>query len=164
MNLHALTSSALTEFSVAAAEPEWLLQRRLTAHQRWSEQQWPDSRTDEFWRSTPFSQRFNIERIIVGADGVASDSATPASVVDGLDDEAAIVRIVDGVVTEITVPSSLSDLGVTVSTLADAAVNFGDLVKTHLGSLTTSNADSTGGDEDRTIGASDAAWTAGVFV
>lgn len=164
MNLHALTEDALTELSATASEPDWLRDRRLAAFKRWIDQEWPDSRADEFWRSTPFDQRFDIEREILGSGGETPEASPPASVVDSLDEEAAIVRIVDGVVGEITVPAALAEAGVVVSTLADAAVSHRDLVDAHLGSLTTSDEASTGANEDRTITSSDAAWTAGVFV
>ncbi|MEX2563117.1 MAG: Fe-S cluster assembly protein SufD [Nitriliruptoraceae bacterium] len=165
MNLHALTEENLTALSAASSEPDWLRDRRLEAYKRWTDQQWPDSRVDEFWRSTPFDQRFNIEREVIGADGTAVvSSQRTSSVIDNLDDEAAIARIVDGVVVEITLPSVLADAGVIVTTLAEAATSHRELVETHLGSLTTSSDVSTGANEDRTITASDAAWTAGIFV
>jgi Fe-S cluster assembly protein SufD len=145
---------------VAGDEPAWLVDRRLAATKRFTDQAWPDSRADEFWRSTPFSRRIDVQvPVATGSDGDA-----PSSLVDSLDLEAVQATIVDGRVTSIDVPTSLSDLGVVVADLADAAVTHEALVREHLGSLTTSAEAGTGSDEDRTITASDAAWTGGVFV
>jgi Fe-S cluster assembly protein SufD len=62
------------------------------------------------------------------------------------------------------VPAELAERGVIVTDLATAATQHPELVEPALGSLTTHNPEGTGRDEDRTISANDAAWTAGVFV
>lgn len=162
MNLDALTEDALTSRSDAAGEPSWLRDRRLAAYKRYLDQTWPDSRKDEFWRSTPFDQRFSVDRdLVVDGDDIAD---APESLTASIDLPTALVRIVDGRVTETTLPAELAEQGVVLSSLADAARDHADLVEPALGSLTTSDRDGTGADEDRTITASDAAWSVGAFL
>ncbi len=159
--LDELGEDFITGRSERSGEPSWLLDRRLAAHKRFLDQAWPDSRLDEFWRSTPFAKRVDVTSpVVVAEDGEAPEGA----LVDTLEVPAAKVVIVDGVVVEVTVPTDLVEQGVVVSDLATAAEQHGELVRTHLGSLTTSTPDSSGGGEDRTITVNDAAWTAGAFV
>jgi Fe-S cluster assembly protein SufD len=159
--LDALTEDDLRSRSSAAGEPVWLQDRRLGAYKRFVDQAWPDSRADEFWRSTPFDRRFDVGRQLVTAAG--EDVDAPGALVDDLELEAAVVRIVDGEVVDVTVPTALADRGVLVADLSTAAAEQADLVRTYLGTLTTSG-EGTGADEDRTITLNDAAWTAGAFV
>jgi Fe-S cluster assembly protein SufD len=67
--------------SVAGDEPTWLVDRRLAATKRFTDQAWPDSRADEFWRSTPFSRRIDVQVPVA----VGSDADAPGSLVDSLD-------------------------------------------------------------------------------
>jgi Fe-S cluster assembly protein SufD len=160
-SLDALTEEGLTGRSDAAGEPSWLRDQRLAAYKRYVDQAWPDSRQDEFWRSTPFG-RIPTDLPLVSEVG---DGVVPASgLVDTLERPAAKITIVDGVVVEQTVPAELAEQGVVVADLATAAEEHADLVRAHLGSLTTSSAEGSGSDEDRTITVNDAAWTAGAFV
>ena len=163
MNLDALTEDALTDRSTAAGEPSWLLDRRLAAFKRYVDQSWPDSRKDEFWRSTPFDRRISVDREVV-ADGQAAPATLPASVTASLEAETALARIVDGELVDVTVPAALAEQGLIVTDLASAANDHAEVVEAALGSLTTSDPDGTGGNEDRTITVNDAAWTSGVFV
>ncbi len=158
--LTTLTEEALTRASEAGEEPSWLHDRRLAAFKRTLDLDWPDSRKDEFWRSTPFKQRIDVERDLVSSG--ATDC--PASFTEALDVEAAVARIVDGAVVEVTVPRTLVDRGVIVADLATAAREHADLVEPHLGTLTSSNTEGTGKDSDRTVTVNDAAWTGGVFI
>jgi Fe-S cluster assembly protein SufD len=158
--LDALTEDELRTRSSASDEPVWLQDRRLEAYKRFVDQAWPDSRADEFWRSTPFDRRFDVGRQLVAS---AERTAPPRALVDDLDLEPAVVRIVDGEVVDITIPTTLADRGVLVADLSLAAAEQADLVREHLGALTTTGG-GTGADEDRTITLNDAAWTAGAFV
>ena len=158
--LSSFTEDDLAARSAAAGEPGWLTDRRLAAAKRALDLDWPDSRNDEFWRSTPFAQRIDVERDIVRSGA----GTAPGSFTDQLALAVPVVRIVDGVLTEVTVPAALAARGVVVSDLSTAAEEHRDLVEAHLGSLTTADPEGTGGDADRTITANDAAWTAGVFV
>jgi Fe-S cluster assembly protein SufD len=159
--LDALTEDELRTRSSGAGEPVWLQDRRLEAYKRFVDQAWPDSRADEFWRSTPFDRRFDVgRRLVAGSDTAA---AIPAALVDDLELEAAVVRIVDGEVVDVTIPTALAERGVLIADLSLAAAEQADLVREHLGSLTTTG-QGTGADEDRTITLNDAAWTAGAFV
>jgi Fe-S cluster assembly protein SufD len=163
----AVTFDALTEEQViassdAAGETAALRDRRLAAIKRYADQTWPDSRMDEFWRSTPFSRRITVDReIVVATDGEAE---VPASVTDAIDVPAALARIVDGALVDVSVPADLVDRGVVVTDLRTAAREHAALVERYLGVLTTGDPDGTGANEDRTITVSDAAWTAGVFI
>ncbi len=158
--LSTFTEDELAGRSTAAEEPTWLTDRRLAAAKRALDLAWPDSRKDEFWRSTPFQQRIDVEREIVATGaGVAPDSFTAP-----LELALPVARIVDGVLVELTVPAGLAERGVVVTDLSSAATEHRGLVEAHLGSLTSSDPEGTGGDADRTITANDAAWTAGVFV
>ena len=163
MNLDALTEDVLTDRSDAADEPSWLRDRRLAAFKRYLDQAWPNSRMDEFWRSTPFDRRYDVDREVV-TSLPAPELTIPGSLTASLDASTALVRIVDGVVLDTVVPAALADRGVIVTDLATAAIEHAELVEPALGTLTTSNAEGTGGNEDRTITVNDAAWTAGVFV
>lgn len=149
---------------LANGAPDWLRDRRQQAFKRWLDQDWPNSRLDEYWRSTPFAKRVDVTLPVVteGTDDVDA----PDGLVDSLEMPGVELRIVDGAVEDVTVPTELADLGVVVMDLADAAASpdHGALVREHLGSLTTSNEDGTGGGEDRTITVNDAAWTVGAFV
>ena len=161
MNLDALTEDELTDRSDAAGEPSWLRDHRLAAFKRYLDQGWPNSRADEFWRSTPFDRRFTTDRELVDD---ASTVTAPRSLTDDLEVEVAQARFVDGVVTDITVPTSLAEQGLVVADLATAAAEHEETVAKALGSLTTGDPDGTGANEDRTIAVNDAAWTAGVFI
>ncbi len=158
--LSAFTEDDLAAASAAAGEPNWLTDRRLAAAKRALDLAWPDSRKDEFWRSTPFQQRIDVDRELVRSG--AGDP--PRSFTDGLGLTLPTARIVDGVLTEVTVPEELAQRGVVVTDLSAAATDHRGLVEAHLGSLTTNDPEGTGGDADRTITANDAAWTAGVFI
>ncbi len=160
MNLDALTEDALSARSEAANEPSWLLERRLAAFKRWLDQDWPDSRLDEFWRSTPFATRFRVDRPVAAGEHPAT---SPASIADELGD-VSVARIVDGTVVDCTVSEAAAAAGVVVSELVAAATTHAELVERHLGASTTSSQDSTGADEDRTVTVNDAAWSGGVFV
>ncbi len=164
MTLDALTDAGLAALSDAAGDPTWLREQRRAALARTRDQAWPDSRRDEFWRSTPFSKRFDVHVPIVGAEAERAEPAeTPASLVETLEVEAALARVVDGRLVEVLLPVAMHAAGVIVTDLSTAAREHEELVRPHLGALTTSGSGS-GADEDRTIGVSDAAWTAGVFI
>jgi Fe-S cluster assembly protein SufD len=159
--LSLLDADSLASTSEAAGEPTWLVERRRIAARRFVGQAWPDSRTDEFWRSTPFDVRFDVERPLT----TSTDSATvPAGVLADVDGGGVQVTIVDGVLTSIAQHSAAEAAGVVVTDLRTAAVEHNALVEAHLGRLTTSAEAGTGSDEDRTITLSDAAWTGGVFI
>lgn len=160
VNLAQFSAEAVAEHGNARSEPAWLLQRRQDAAERAIAQAWPDSRTDEFWRSTPFTERFSVDRDVV-TDGTDTDIALLS---DELDTPAATVRIVDGAVTDITVPVSAAEQGLVIQDLSEAAHTHKELLEQHLGSLTTTNRDGTGKDLDRTVSVNDAAWNAGVFI
>ena len=159
--LDGLAEDALTDRSERAGEPSWLLERRLEAHKRFLDQPWPDSSQDEFWRSTPFHKRFDVEVPVVAGD---PGEVSARTLLSELEAPAASVTIVDGVVTDVTVPTEVVERGVVVTDLATAASEHPELVREHLGSLTTANAAGSGAGEDRTITANDAAWTAGAFI
>jgi Fe-S cluster assembly protein SufD len=163
-SLDDLTEAWLTERADATGEPTWLREVRLAAFKRYLDQDWPDSRQDEYWRSTPFAKRFDVAVEVVATGEAATDVEAPTTLVESLDEATAFVRIVDGEVVEASVPTALADQGVVVTSLAEAASDHPELVREHLGALTTIDRDGTGADDDRTITASDAAWTAGAFV
>lgn len=159
--LSLLDADALASSSVTAGEPTWLVERRRIAARRFVDQAWPDSRVDEFWRSTPFDVRFDVEREIAAAS--ASPSA-PAGVLSDVEGGGVQVTIIDGVLTSIEPHAAATAAGVVVTDLRTAAVEHAALVEAHLGRLTTSAEVGTGSDEDRTVTLSDAAWTGGVFI
>jgi Fe-S cluster assembly protein SufD len=159
--ISALDATDLASRSTSAGEPTWLVERRRTAATRFAAQAWPDSRLDEFWRSTPFDVRFDVDRGLV--DGTPGASA-PAGVLADVEGGGVQVTIVDGALTSITTHPAATAAGVVVTDLATAAVEHTALVEAHLGRLTTSAETGTGVDEDRTIVLSDAAWTGGVFI
>lgn len=159
MTLDQLTEADLP--TVVATEPDWLRERRMRALDRFTAQAWPNSHLDEFWRSTPFSRRFTTARDIVVGDGTAP---APGALMEELELEVPIARIVDGMLTETSLPVELVARGVVLTDLATAAEEHRELVEPHLGALTTSASEGTGTDEDRTITLNDAAWTAGVFL
>ena len=159
--LSLLDADVLASSSVTAGEPTWLVERRRIAARRFADQAWPDSRVDEFWRSTPFDVRFDVEREIAAAS--ASPSA-PAGVLSDVEGGGVQVTIIDGVLTSIEPHAAATAAGVVVTDLRTAAVEHAALVEAHLGRLTTSAEVGTGSDEDRTVTLSDAAWTGGVFI
>lgn len=161
-NLGSLSDDHLAARAEGDGEPDWLRDARLTAYKRYADQAWPDSRLDEYWRSTPF-KRFDVDVPIVTAAG--GDAAALER--DGLTaqtDHAALIRIWDGAVVDARVGDEAAGAGLVVMDLRTAASEHPDLVRSHLGSLTTLATDGTGTDEDRTITVNDAAWTAGVFI
>jgi Fe-S cluster assembly protein SufD len=159
--LSLLDADALASSSVTAGEPTWLVERRRIAARRFADQAWPDSRVDEFWRSTPFDVRFDVEREMTAAS--ASPSA-PAGVLSDVEGGGVQVTIIDGVLTSIEPHAAATAAGVVVTDLRTAAAEHTALVEAHLGRLTTSAEVGTGSDEDRTVTLSDAAWTGGVFI
>ncbi len=161
--LSLLDADDLASTSETAGEPTWLVERRRIAARRFAGQAWPDSRVDEFWRSTPFDVRFDVERAI--AAGPRDETAVvPDGVLTDVDGGGVQVTIVDGVLAGIRMHAEATAAGVVVTDLATAAVEHTALVEAHLGRLTTSVEVGTGSDEDRTITLSDAAWTGGVFI
>lgn len=160
--LSLLDADTLASMSESAGEPTWLVERRRVAARRFAGQAWPDSRVDEFWRSTPFDVRFDVEREIATAS--ASSATIPAGVLAGVEGGGVQVTIVDGVLIGITPHAAATAAGVVVTDLRTAAIEHTALVEAHLGRLTTSAEVGTGSDEDRTITLSDAAWTGGVFI
>ena len=159
--LSLLDADSLASTSEAAGEPTWLVERRRIAARRFVGQAWPDSRTDEFWRSTPFDVRFDVERSLASA---ATRSDAPAGVLAEVDGGGVQVTIVDGSLRSIVQHPAAEAAGVVVTDLRTAAAEHTALVEAHLGRLTTSAEVGTGSDEDRTITLNDAAWTGGVFI
>lgn len=49
-SLDDLTEAWLTERADTTGEPTWLRDVRLAAFKRYLDQDWPDSRADEYWR------------------------------------------------------------------------------------------------------------------
>jgi Fe-S cluster assembly protein SufD len=160
-NLSLLDADSLASTSEAAGEPTWLVERRRIAARRFTGQPWPDSRTDEFWRSTPFDVRFDVERPIAAT---SASTSVPAGVLAEVEGGGVQVRIVDGALVSITQHPAAEAAGVVVTDLRSAATEHAALVEAHLGRLTTSAEVGTGSDEDRTVTLSDAAWTGGVFI
>jgi Fe-S cluster assembly protein SufD len=159
--LSRLDADSLASTSEAAGEPTWLVERRRIAARRFVDQAWPDSRVDEFWRSTPFDVRFDVEREIATAGGAPT---VPSGVLSGVEGGGVQVTIVDGVLSSIAQHPTAEAAGVVVTDLRTAALEHTALVEAHLGRLTTSAEVGTGSDEDRTITLNDAAWTGGVFI
>lgn len=159
--LSLLDASSLASEREAAGEPTWLVARRRAAADRFAGQAWPDSHADEFWRSTPFDVRFDVERSLVVP---GASVAVPGGVLADVDGGGVRVVIVDGALVSITPHEAATAAGVVVTDLATAAIEHTALVEAHLGRLTTSVEGGTGSDEDRTITLSDAAWTGGVFI
>lgn len=157
-----LTEEDVTARTNGAAEVPWLRDRRLEAFKRFVDQRWPDSTEDEYWRSTPFDRRFDTGVEIV------TDHGDPTTVPGGLateyDGPVALARVLDGTVVETSVPEELAAAGVVVADLRRAAAEHPEVVREHLGSLTTCEREGTGADDDRTVTLSDAAWTGGVLV
>ena len=160
--LSRIDAASLASTSEAAGEPTWLAERRQLAARRFGDQAWPDSHTDEFWRSTPFDVRFDVERELAATTATAA--APPAGVLSGVEGGGVQVTLVDGVLTSIVTHPSAEAAGVVVTDLRTAAVDHAALVEQHLGRLTTTTEGGTGSDEDRTITLNDAAWTGGVFL
>ena len=159
--LSLLDASSLASEHEASGEPTWLVARRRAAADRFAGQAWPDSRADEFWRSTPFDLRFDVERSLVVP---GASVAVPEGVLADVEGGGVRVVIVDGALVSITPHEAATAAGVVVTDLATAALEHTALVEGHLGRLTTSVQGGTGSDEDRTISLSDAAWTGGVFI
>jgi hypothetical protein len=109
----------------------------------------------------PVQPRFDVSAPLVADE---PGEVSVATLLSELESPAAKITIVDGVVTDVTVPTEVAERGVVVTDLATAAREHPELVREHLGSLTTSTPESSGGAEDRTVTANDAAWTAGAFV
>jgi Fe-S cluster assembly protein SufD len=160
--LSLLDAASLASTSEAAGEPMWLVERRSIAARRFAGQAWPDSRVDEFWRSTPFDVRFDVERSIAAPASVAG--SLPAPVLSEVEGGGVQVTIVDGALVSIAHHAAAEAAGVVVTDLRTAALERTALVEAHLGRLTTSAEVGTGSDEDRTITLNDAAWTGGVFI
>jgi Fe-S cluster assembly protein SufD len=159
--LSLLDAASLASTSEAAGEPTWLVERRRDAADRFVGQAWPDSRTDEFWRSTPFDVRFDVERELAAG---SAGTAVPAGALAGVEGGGVQVVIVDGALSSIVHHPEAEAAGVVVTDLRTAAVEHAAIVEQHLGRLTTSAEVGTGSDEDRTITLNDAAWTGGVFI
>lgn len=160
--LSRIDAASLASTSEAAGEPTWLAERRQLAARRFGDQAWPDSHTDEFWRSTPFDVRFDVERELAATTTTAA--APPAGVLAGVEGGGVQVTLVDGALTSIVTHPSADAAGVVVTDLRTAATEHAALVEQHLGRLTTTTEGGTGSDEDRTITLNDAAWTGGVFI
>ena len=160
--LDTLTEDVVAGRSDAAGEPDWLRDRRLQGFKTWRDQRWPDRKQDEYWRNTPFGRLVDVDRPLLAGDAEPVGEV-PTPLVDTLEQAAATITVVDGRVVATTVPAALADAGVVVTSLQEAAHDHADLVRRHLGSLTTTG-DGTGADDDRTISANDAAWDGGVFV
>lgn len=150
MTLDTLTEQDVAGLSQAGDEPDWLRDRRLEAYKEWLDQEWPKERGEELWRDTPF-RRFAIDVPLV-TDGSDTPVGSPLL---GTTELAARVDLRDGG-TDVTVTDAAREAGVVVSDLRTAAVEHEGLVHEHLGRQTV--------DHDRTVTASDAAWTNGAFV
>jgi Fe-S cluster assembly protein SufD len=116
---------------------------------------------DEFWRSTPFAQRFDVDRELVDRRRRRGPAASSPPTLDA---ETASSASSTGEVVDVTVPTALAEQGVVVADLATAAAEHADLVERAPRVADHLDPDGTGADEDRTITVNDAAWTAGVFV
>ncbi len=152
---------AVAERDQGAGLPSWLAERRHAAAKRFADQAWPNSRQDEFWRNTRFDRLPLDLPVVTGSDVDASQ--LPGGLAASVDEPAGFARLVDGRLAFVELADEVAAAGVVVSSLARAAETHADLVREHLGSLTTSG-EGSGADEDRTITANDAAWTDGVFV
>lgn len=158
-----VTADGVSEVDVislsdARGEAAGVRDRRLAASKVFADGAWPDSSTDEFWRSTPFRRLVTDLPVVDG-----SDAEVPAgSLVDGADQALATATVVDGALVRVDVPSGLADAGVVVASLSDP--DHADLVAARLTTLTTGTADDDHAELDRTVALNDAAWTGGVLV
>lgn len=150
--LDTLTEQEIADRSEAAGEPAWLRDRRLEGYKRWADLEWPKLRGEELWRDTPFT-RFRVDVPLATADGGVPAVRSP--LIDSLDGLAGRAILADGHV-ELAGSVVAESAGVIITDLASAAREHEELVREHLGRLTA--------DHDRTVAASDAAWTAGLFV
>lgn len=158
--LDSITEDFILGRSTEAGEPDWLRDRRLAAFKTYRDQRWPERKLDEYWRNTPFAQLVDVNAPLVQRTG---EPATAPDTVAGDLGTAASATLVDGVVVATEVSDALAAQGVVVTSLRDAARDHADIVREHLGSLTTTS-EGTGADDDRTISVNDAAWDDGVFV
>jgi len=146
------------EVSAGLGEADVVRDRRLAAAKVFADVAWPDSRVDEFWRSTPF------KRIPVGGPVVnGSEAQAPeVSLAAAVDAPLAVATIVDGALLHVDLPAELAERGVVVASLSDPA--HAELVAQRITTLTSAATEEHQGDRDRTVVLNDAAWTAGVLV
>ena len=146
------------DLSQRNAEPDWLLERRLEAWQRYEATPMPAM--EEEWRRTDYRHiRWDEAEIAVNPNG-GSEQMLPAKHLDSLTGEAqgATLAFVDGKLVKSELSSELSEQGVVCCDLRTAAREYPEIVKAHL--MTTAVKP-----EDGKFAALHAAlWTQGAFV
>jgi Fe-S cluster assembly protein SufD len=140
--------------ALGAGQPDWLRELRASAFAGFERLEFPTRKLEE-WRYTDVGQ--------LKLDAVRPMDATPAVVpaearalLDGKD-AAATVLLVGAAVAEIHLDPALAERGVIVQDLATAAAEHPDLVREHIGSAVSMDA-------DRLAALNGAMWTGGVFV
>ena len=162
--LDALTEDAVLARSDADGEPDWVRDLRLAGLKRYVDQAWPQPRGEEAWRHTPF-KRFDVSLPI--AEGVASTEAPDTGLLGVLAPSAGQLRIVDAQTTSSDLVAEVAARGVILADLAAATRDHADLVRAHLGRLSSNLGGGLSGGlagDDRTISANDTAWTSGAFL
>jgi Fe-S cluster assembly protein SufD len=140
--------------ALGAGQPEWLRELRASAFAAFERLEFPTRKLEE-WRYTDVAQ--------LELDAVRPMDPSPTAIppearalLDGKD-AAATVLLVGAAVAEINLDPALAEKGVIVQDLATAAAEHGDLVREHLGSAVSMDA-------DRLAALNGAMWTGGVFV
>ncbi|MGI8608926.1 MAG: Fe-S cluster assembly protein SufD [Candidatus Dormibacteria bacterium] len=117
----------------AAGHPDWLRDRKLGDLKTFHELPAPDSSKMEDWRRTDLSSIdfATLRPVSPDPSGPEPDAALRSNFERGGESGAVLVQQ-PGRRTAVEVPAALSAQGVVVSTLEEAAISHGDLVRRHL--------------------------------
>ena len=155
------TRDQVEMLSVRRVEPEWLRERRTTAHEAFASLPTPDTRSEE-WRYTDIGSMLRLEEIGLPeeAAGTSGTDELPeglrAMIGEAGEASAQLVQV-DASVVFRNLPEELARQGVVFTSLDHAVREHGELVRRYLGTAVT--------DEDGKYAAMNSAlWSGGLFL
>lgn len=153
-NMRSFNAEGFASFKESRQEPQWLLELRQAAWERFESSAWPSKR-DEEWMRTDI-RLFKLEKFNMPAYEAIDDDLV--AVLDDGVELAGSARSCDGVASRpATLDPELAAKGVIFGNIEDLLEDHGDLIQKYLFQAVK-------GDEDRFASLHQAVWNSGTFL
>jgi Fe-S cluster assembly protein SufD len=145
----------------AAEDPGWLRERRLSAWEVYERTPLPTTHLEQ-WRYTDLKRKLKLDRLRLASDERLPDDPAlwPQKLRTAMDEDqeaSGHLVLVNGAVVHTDVRADLAERGVILTSLRDAAMRHGDLVRAHLSEAVPP-------EEGKFAALNTALWTDGVFL
>lgn len=151
---HGIRESGFQQFLSSLNEPQWLLDARREAWDRYLHSAWPSRREEQWMRSD--LRGFKIDQYKLPAaesNATYQQAGIPEWLVEGVT-PAGVIQTLDGVTVHSSLDAEYSQRGVLFGDLSRAAIDYPELVRTHLNTIVDPTA-------DRFAALHTAAWSGG---